>query len=211
MFHSSPRYNRDMLAICIAADKSIDADWRSIGSHLRGATIDVFDAKMAVPPTGCQAVAFVGAQPVKRSHLERVVAAGKHVLLATEPCLSESDWQALSNAAQKSGVQFAVVNPDRYLPSRQLIRQQPEQKIGELGLVRVHRWVPAAEWDTLWGFPSPVVRDIEITMWLTGQTPQVVCVLETSGDGRTGAGRVLQIHLGFSTGMALIDVAHLPA
>jgi len=118
--------------------------------------------------------------------------------------------QSLSDAARTSGVQLAVVNSDRYLPSRQLIRQQLEQKIGELGLVRIHRWEAAAEWGTFWGFPSPVVRDIEMTMWLTGQTPRIVCAFEASGDACTGAGRTLQIHLGFSTGMALVDLAHLP-
>src|SRR5262245_32644185 len=143
MFPTAPRYNRDMLAICIAADKSVDADWQDIGSSLRGATIDVFDARMAVPPTGCQVVAFVGAQPVERSRIERVIAAGKHVLLAAEPGLLGNELQALTDAARKSGVQFAVVNSDRYLPSRQLIRQQLEQKIGDLGLVRVHRWEAA--------------------------------------------------------------------
>jgi predicted dehydrogenase len=34
--------------------------------------------------------------------------------------------------------------------------------------------------------------------------------LEQLGDEHTGAGRVVQVHLGFAAGMALIDLARLP-
>jgi predicted dehydrogenase len=202
-----------MLSLCIATDDPLNADWRGIGARLRGAAIEACTEMRGgnAPPEECQAVAFIGSRPPEKDAMERVLGAGKHALLATEPCLTGSELTALSDAARKSGVQFGFVNPDRYLPSRQLIRQQLESRVGDVGLVRLHRWEPAAEGNTPWGFPGPLVRDLEMALWLTGRTPNIVCALESPGRAKTGVGRVVQIHLGFAAGMALIDFAGLPA
>ena len=52
-----------------------------------------------------------------------------------------------------------VINPDRFLPSRQLIRQQIEAgKLGEVGLIRIHRWEhndSGVGWDQLASSAGP--------------------------------------------------------
>jgi predicted dehydrogenase len=110
--------------------------------------------------------------------------------------------EGLSSCARKYGVQFAVVNPDRYLPSRQLIRKQLPVPLGEPGLIRLHRWEPAAPHPS--GLPDPLLRDLDLTLWLAGQRPNHVFAVEPKSDGV--AGRYVQVHLGFPGGaMAVLD------
>ena len=64
--------------------------------------------------------------------------------------------------------QVVVVNSDQFLPSRQLIRQQLDTgKLGEVGLVRVHRWEPS-EGDV---FHLPGLR----RTWKTSFTTAATC------------------------------------
>ena len=105
-----------------------------------------------------------------------------------------------------------VVNPDRFLPSRQLIRQQLDAgKLGEVGLVRVHRWEPqdSASGDETHGLPTSLVRDLDVVLWLIGQSPDAVYAVEQADSKSDGSrGRFLQVHLGFPSGaMALLDFA----
>lgn len=92
----------------------------------------------------------------------------------------------------------AVVNPDRYLPTRRLLRDQFAShlgRLGSLGLLRLHRWEPA-------GSPDPLLRDLDVALWLAGREPDLVYAVERRDD----AGRLLQVHLGFPGGaMALLD------
>ncbi len=105
-----------------------------------------------------------------------------------------------------------VINPDRFLPSRQLIRQQLDSgKLGDVGLVRVHRWEPrdAASVDEVLGLPASLVHDLDVVLWLVGRSPDSVYAVEQS-DSELGQsrGRFLQVHLGFPGGaMALLDFA----
>ena len=105
-----------------------------------------------------------------------------------------------------------LVNLDRFLPSRQLIRQQLDAgKLGEVGLVRVHRWEPqdSASGDETHGLPTSLVRDLDVVLWLIGQSPDAVYAVEQM-DSNPGSsrGRFLQVHLGFPCGaMALLDFA----
>jgi predicted dehydrogenase len=109
--------------------------------------------------------------------------------------------ESLSRAARAAGVQFAVVNPDRYLPSRQLIRQQLGNAIGEPGLIRLHHWLPAGSAPDAAGLPDPLLRDLDVTLWLAGRRPEHVYAVERRVDGR-----YVQVHLGFPGGaMALLD------
>jgi predicted dehydrogenase len=87
-----------------------------------------------------------------------------------------------------------VVNPDRFLPSRRLIRQQVDAgKLGQPGLVRSHRW--SSEVDDLF---AAVERDLDVAIWLIGRAPETVYAVERDGS--------CQLHLGFPGGpMALID------
>jgi predicted dehydrogenase len=142
-----------------------------------------------VSPDGYDAIVLFESRP----HDERLVAgwldAGKHVLLAAPtplaPALGRSDRARL-----------ALINPDRFLPSRRLIRQQVDAgKLGEPGFVRSHRWSGALD-DPF----AAVERDLDVAIWLIGRAPDVV--YGVAGDGSC------QLHLGFPGGpMALIDVA----
>jgi hypothetical protein len=82
-----------------------------------------------------------------------------------------------------------VLNRERYLPSRLLIRQQLE-RLGEVGLVRLHRWSAV---------PVPPTRDLDVV--LMGRRLAFPMRTHTL---RSESG-LLQIHLGFpGGGMALI-------
>jgi predicted dehydrogenase len=104
-----------------------------------------------------------------------------------------------------------LLNPDRCLPSRQLIRQQLDAgKLGDVGLVRVHRWEPpdADNSGECLELPESLVRDLDIVLWLTGQVPNAVHAVESSAAEAT-PGRFLQVHLGFPSGaMALLDYSN---
>lgn len=116
------------------------------------------------------------------------------------------------------------INPDRFLPSRQLIRQQLDAgKLGAVGLVRVHRWEPTVEQiinlpglegqvddlpHEVNGLPTGLLRDLDLVLWLVGQSPNAIHALEQS-DAANSRGRSIQMHLGFPSGaMALIDYSN---
>ena len=191
-----------------------EANYREVATRLRGATIEsCFDAfQTAAPPATSDAVLFVEPCPPQAELIERCLSSGKHVLLAAESWLSSDVLERLSVAARQAGVQLAVVNPDRFLPSRQLIRQQLDAgKLGEPGLVRVHRWEPATTENERLSLrlPTPLMRDLELVLWLIGRPPNLVYAVEhVVNDRDTSRGRFVQVHLGFhGGGMALIDSA----
>ena len=121
--------------------------------------------------------------------------------------------------------QVVVINPDRFLPSRQLIRQQLDAgKLGDVGLIRIHRWEPnvgqvfnlpvqAGQVENLphddGGLPIGLLRDLDLVLWLVGKMPDAIHAVEQNDS----SGRSIQLHLGFSGGaMALIDYTNrLPA
>jgi len=171
-----------------------EAAGREVASRLRGAIIETGEA--------FEAAVFVGPRQPEGEVIGRFLAAGKHVLVAAESCPSSAVLEALAAAARQGGVQLAVVNPDHYLPSRQLIRQQLDAgKLGEVGLVRAHRWEPAADNRAeLLGVPGPLTRDIELVCWLAAKQPNLVYAVGQAANG------FVQVHLGFPGGsMALLD------
>jgi predicted dehydrogenase len=197
-----------MIRLAIAGETP--AAWESVAPRLRGATIDSFldEAPGQAPATTCQAVVVVGSLRSDKGSIEYLLHAGKHVLLAAGPCLPSVDLMTLWAAARQVGVQLSVVNPDRYLPSRQLIREQIGGNLGAAGLVRMHRWEPASERplaDSL-GVPGALVHDLELALSFFGCLPERVYALEHHAKERAlSALRFLQVHLGFRTGgMALI-------
>ena len=182
------------LVVSGAADNAC----RKAALRLRGATLAA-----SLDPTTCDAAVFVGAVPPEHGAIECLLQAKKHVFLATEACLSGDVMESLAAVARQGGVQFAIENPDHYLPSRQLLRRQLDTgKLGAAGLVRIHRWEPAAVDGrrTFLGFHAALVRDLELAVWLMGKPPNLVYAVGAVD------GRYLQVHLGFPDGgMALID------
>jgi predicted dehydrogenase len=176
-------------------------------------------------PVNCSAVVFLKSTTSDLSLIEKCLAEGIHVLLSGAPGFSSEDITHLSAVAAHSDAQFSVVNPDRYLPSRQLIYEQLRNgHLGELGLVRSHRWESQdPDADSELSLPRALIRDLELTMWLFGAFPDVVYAVDrTNGPaaqeqlGNTELPkrrRFAQVHLGFSRGgMALVDYSDgLPA
>src|SRR5262249_19729421 len=132
---------------------------------------------------------------------------------ARVPLLTVADAGSLSEVrkglftvAQKVGVRLAVVNPDRYLPSRQLLRKQLPLPLGEPGLIRLHRLEPAgaARPAEVTDLPELPLRARDVILWLAGRWPNRAYAVEHKSDGT--AGRCVQVHLGFAGGgMALLD------
>ena len=123
---------------------------------------------------------------------------GKHVFLAT-PCIeSERQAETLIELCRSKGVTLAVGGLPRNSPAcAPMIDQLSSGRLGEPGLLRVHRWSCDAASST----PALLFGDIDLTLHVFGETPTEIFVL-----GRDDA--YLQIHLGFSNGgMALLDFA----
>jgi predicted dehydrogenase len=177
-------------------------------THLRNVIIEVGQA--ALPSV--DAVVFAEA-PAEMGAIEAALRAGKHVLYAADPCVATADWAALQALALQQSVRLTLVNPDRWRPSRRLVKQLIPDKLGQAALVRMHRWdssgrpaiFPA-------GLPGPLWRDIDTALWLAGRTPNVVFALQHGLVVGAGA-CLLHVHFGYADGgMALIDYDNrLPA
>jgi predicted dehydrogenase len=196
--------NGDMIRLAVIGE---GVSWQGLGSRLRGGMLEASlnSSLYAEPAADCHAVAFLAPACPQKDEVERLLHAGKHVLLATEPCIYWPDLCSLWHTAHTARVQLSVVNPDRYLPSRHLIRDQLGSKLGATGMVRLHRWV--ADSSTTMDLPRALLADLDLALWLTGESPVSTFALENKNHG------YLQVHLGFpSGGMALIDHAgRLPA
>ncbi len=190
-----------MHEIRLAACCRDEAAHAGIVARVRGAVVESRAdlSQFCGPPDGCDAAILAGATDL--AAVERFLSAKMHVLVVAEPCLSAESIASLSATARNSGVQFAIANPDRYLPSRQLIRKQL-LALGEPGLVRIHRWHAGAATEVA-ELPDSLLRDIDTALWLMSRRPDLVFAAKSKSDG---AGRFVQIHLGFSHGgMALLD------
>jgi predicted dehydrogenase len=161
---------------------------RKIAARLRGAILQ---------PDPVDAAVFLGPALPDVDGIERLLDASKHVLLAAESGPTADALDRLSAAATRAGVRLDIVNPDRYLPSRQLIRQQlTAGTLGEFGLIRLHRWASATTDEG--PLPTALVRDLDLVVWLASRLPNLVYALANA--------RFVQVHLGFpGGGMALID------
>lgn len=127
-----------------------------------------------------------------------------HLLLVADHVPTESDLASRYADAHANGVQTVVVNPDRYLPSRQLIRRQLGSTLGEPGLIRMHQWLPEVNASD---FSHHLVRDLDLILWLSSRLPDRVFAIEQSEN--ESLGRYLQVHLGFpGGGMALLDLTN---
>jgi predicted dehydrogenase len=196
--------------IRLGVSNAEEAVWREVAPRLRGATIArARDAGFFAPAEACDAAAFLGSDLPEPGSVERLLRTGKHVLLAPA-CPSRDFVETWFETARRTNVQLAVLNPDRYLPSRQCIRQHLDAgKLGEPVLVRLHRWEPAAS-DGPWEGPrrsGPLLRALELTLWLMGKPPDRVYAIQqrVKEPGFPGS-RFVQVHLGFPCGgMALID------
>lgn len=150
------------------------------------------------------AIACFGLHSPDVEALARMIDSGRHVLLATETALSIENLDVVIERAAKAGVRVLAINPDQARPSRRLVYEELRgSKFGVAGLIRLHRWQPvlSRSVDSL-GLPTGVIRDLDLVLWLSQQTPNLVFAVEKPDrDGGT-----IQVHLGFPDGgMALVD------
>jgi predicted dehydrogenase len=181
--------------IRMAILNAAETRWPEVGARLRGSALLI--GVKAVD--SCDA-AIVFDAPADPQAIERMLQAGKHVLLTPDTGLAAERLRALAEVAKNGNVRFGLANPDRYLPSRQLIRQQLDAgKLGTPGLLRIHRWESA-------GTPVALLRDLDLALWYFGKMPTNVYAIEQA------ACAAVHVHLGFpGGGMALIDhVRQLP-
>ena len=155
---------------------------QALAARLRGASIE--RGSLA----SFDALAVLGAPG---DEIDQALQAGKPVLVAGDlpPTL-------LPKLVAKSHA--IAANPERYLPSRQLIKQHLDAgKLGTPGLIRIHRWQAALEQGAL-------LRDLDLVRWYFQADVRVVYAVKHA--------RSLQLHLGLAgDGMATIDHASVPA
>lgn len=164
------------------------------------------------PPNLCDefdGVVYSDASSLSIESVAPWLQAGKSVLITSDARSLRGRLTELGELSRRTGARFAIVNPDHFVPSRQLVRQQVASgKLGEPGLVRIHRWesrrsdVAYVPNELSWS----LIRDLELAQWLFGQSPAVVFAVEQVEEGQTSLPcSLVQIHLGFKGGgMALI-------
>lgn len=183
-----------------------EALWRDAARRLHRATLTIVPSART-PAAACSAVVFAGTAQADPAAIERELAAGRHVLVVAEPCLARESLKSLAAEAAKRGVRLSVVNPDRWLGSRQTVKKQLGGPLGSPELLRIHRWQTSASaaGPAPLGLPPALVAEIEQALWLAGRPLETVFALEHRASASGDAGRFLQVHLGFCPGMALID------
>jgi predicted dehydrogenase len=197
-----------MLRLAVVGDSQ---RWQPVAIRLREATLETFQSSTESPQSlPAEAILFVELRHRDVSVVESCLSAHKHVLVIAQSWLSSEILEPLAATARAGGVQLAVVNPEHFLPSRKLIRQQLDAgKFGAPGLVRLHRWQSASDAEnTAVNLPTPLIRDLEFTLQLMGSAPNLVYAVESPGapSKDTEPRRTLLVHLGFANGeMAMID------
>ncbi len=196
------------LAVCGLEESRID----EIARRIRGANV----ARLAdlsadeVTRIECDAVACFGSDPPDIQFIANTIQAGRHMLIARDVMPSLADLKSLIEQANTKGVHIRVENPDHGLPSRRLIFDELRgSKLGQVGLIRSHRWesTPGLRSVDTFHLPAPLVRDLELMLWLTDQTPTVVFAAEHSAQQGDTRGTI-HVHLGFADGgMVLMDYA----
>lgn len=168
---------------------------QALAGRLHGAALD--------PPGDREAAVVLDHSPDAVASAEMFLRAGKRVLLSAAACSSVELLDRLISASAGSGL-LAVLNADRYWPSRRLIKEQIDAgKLGTPGLVRIHDWqfsqAPGVVADSQsWNC------DLDLSAWLFGARPERVYAVASSDHG------YVQVHAAFLGGaMALIDRARV--
>ncbi|MGE0757599.1 MAG: hypothetical protein AB7F89_12290 [Pirellulaceae bacterium] len=185
-------------------------------ARLRNVLLQPIASETDAPDASANADALVLAEDGSRHRTtvelaERCVQAGQTVVWVTAEGIEADSWERLLAAAQTGQGTCLVVNPQRFQASRQLVRQQLDDgRLGEVGLIRMHRWDSAAKngGANKAGSLRPLLwQDVDIALWLAGVPPHVVYATQS----RLAAAPMphcLQLHLGFPSGaMALIGYA----
>ena len=168
-----------------------EAPWRDAARRLH-------QSRLVAAAGEAHAEVFDGALLTKPPAIRAALEAGRHVLVAAEPCLPRVELDSLQRAAKQRSLLFALFNPDRFLASRQLLRKQIDGPLGSLELLRSHRWdnhlAPAPL-----GLSGSLVGEIEQAAWFYGRPVRSVFAMQPAGLN------AVQVQLCFGPGMATID------
>jgi len=115
------------------------------------------------------------------------------------PCLFDrpESWGDASALRGLTAARIMPAHQTRFLPEIAPMKQAAAAgKLGELGLLRVHHWLPGNS-----GRPAQAAfAHVDLANWFFGEKPEIVHTIEKEN--------YLQLHLGFrGDRMALIDVA----
>lgn len=97
--------------------------------------------------------------------------------------------------------QLSVGPRRRFDPSLQsLFESQRSGQLGELGLLRLHRWVGGSGSD--FSRKEDLFVHLDVALWLYGEMPETIYAVSRASDS------IMQIHMGFpKSGMAILDFA----
>ena len=190
--------------VCVAAVVDPDAGRRGQAAHRLGAGLQAASLSelLAEHPDCCSGVLVHGAAGARLDDAAEAARHGKHVLLEFPPAAGAARLQALGEQCAAAGVCLMVGGTLRFLPSQQVLKQRLDSgKLGELGLLRAHRWHAGAGNGPLPDWQDLAAPYLDLANWLFDDRPERVYARSAGSD-------YVQIHLGFRAGgMALIDVS----
>jgi predicted dehydrogenase len=202
---AADRYADALLRIpgmCVAAVVDPDAGRREQAAHRLGVEVQAASLVelLAEAPDCCSVVLVHGAADARLEVAAEAVGHGKHVLLELPPVAGADALAALGEQCASNGVCLTIGGTLRFLPSQQVLKQRLDSgKLGELGLLRAHRWHADAASGA--GWQDLAAPYLDLANWLFEDCPERVYA-------RTAGTDYAQIHLGFRAGgMALIDVS----
>jgi predicted dehydrogenase len=147
----------------------------------------------------------------------RAAEAGKHLLVNSPFELTHQTAANIAGVCRQSGVVLMLGQTSRFLPAFQTVKLVLDAgKLGEPGLLRIHRWDFRSAFGSLEDFvpdlcerslAARLVPDIDLAIWFFGTVPDhVYAVGSGPSDVRARGGDYVQVHLGFPHGgMALLD------
>ena len=135
---------------------------------------------------------IIDADPGQAASLAKAAAAGKPALAG--PLLA--DIAALGQA----DTMLMPAHTWRFLPSIQAVKRSLDAgKLGEPGLLRIHRWLPPEA--TPESLTERILPDADLACWMFGGAPEKVWTLQTPSNPD-----YIQFHLDFANGgMAMLD------
>ena len=188
--------------VCVGGVVDPDAGRRGEAAHRLGAGLQAASLAelLAEHPDCCSGVLVHGAADTRLDDAAEAARHGKHVLLELPPAAGAGALAALGEQCAGHGVGLMIGGTLRFLPSQQVLKQRLDSgQLGELGLLRAHRWHAGAGSGA--GWHDLAVPYLDLANWLFGNRPERVYARAAGAD-------YVQIHLGFRAGgMALIDVS----
>ena len=152
------------------------------------------DALLADQVNGFDAV-VIDTDPMNAERL------AKTALLLCKPVLVGPAGGSLGGLAQTNTL-LMPAHPWRFMPSIQSVKRSLDAgKLGQAGLLRIHRWLPPGK--TNGSLAERILPDVDLACWLFCSAPKTVWSLQSAANPE-----YIQFHLGFANdGMAMIDVA----